>query len=191
MLTIFYTRTNILWTIRLKASSYWRLDFIFLFWNTSAGGSYRFLFSFKYQPVCPHHNCWLSCKGCHAQSLPPTLALIGNSLNICISLLLGEQLCLLWYNILYDNITVAGGAWGYQSDLLPQHTPGEGKMSLFYTAEQATNPRTALTGAEEEEGDDSAPTVSPPYVGKQECIHLSILKCFISSCMRHGHKMDD
>lgn len=125
----------------------------------------------KYLAVCLHHKCSLFCKsGPRPVPAPPTPPTKGNSLNICSPLLLGEQLCSLLSH-LYDNITVAGGAWGHKSNWVPRHTLVECKSSLFYTAELQQT-RTAPWP-------ENQPR--PHHVPKQ----TRILKCFVRLCMRH------
>lgn len=91
------------------------------------------------------------------------------------------------FHYLYDNIKAVDGASGYQSNMLLQHTPVDGKWSLVYTV-LATNPHAV-------DGDELAQSPSISYVGKQGYIHLSILKCLIRPCVRLGlsffqHLMD-
>lgn len=130
----------------------WWIWFFFYFWNIiPAGISLYSSFLSQFQPVCLPAPQKLSpvhvappCPSPH-----PKTAGIGNPLNISGPLVPGEWLCLLLY-YLYGLITVAVGAWGHQSNLLPPHTPVQGKW-IFATQQswKQNHTQQALTRAAE------------------------------------------
>lgn len=174
------------------------------FFFVSPAGSYRFHYLPKCNQlfvqvpaclVCLYHTCSLSCKRGPTLSLPPHLSQ-WEILWTSIAHWSWGNCCVYYYTICMTIL---------QLQVVPEDTNQtcchntplpKVNWAFFYTAELATHPHTALTRAAEKQGDESAQGPSLFYMGKQECIHLSILKCFIRRCMRNGlifsqHKMDD
>lgn len=70
------------------------------------------------------------------------------------------------------------------------------KVNWAFSTQRRWQPTHAQPWPEQWRKRESAQTSSLFYVGKQERIHLSISKCFIRRCMKHGlifspHKVND